>query len=146
MVVSELERTIEAYENTILDRRIPPLVALAAFNLDFLCIHPFRDGNGRVSRLLLLFMLYRLGYEAGRYVSVERMIELSKDRYHETLEKSSTSGHEFRHSVGVSPKVFRNCIARCCADEKPRFFAIVPIGSSVAFRSSLAFSSRQVVR
>lgn len=98
-VVSELEQAIEAYENTILDRRIPPLVALAAFNLDFLCIHPFRDGNGRVSRLLILFMLYRLGYEAGRYVSVERMIELSKSRYYETLEKSSVGWHEGRQDI-----------------------------------------------
>lgn len=98
-VVPELERMIEAYENTILDRRIPPLVALAAFNLDFLCIHPFRDGNGRVSRLLLLFMLYRLGYEAGRYVSVERIIEQSKDRYYETLEKSSVGWHEGRQDI-----------------------------------------------
>ena len=98
-VVAELEDAIEAYENTILARRISPLVALAAFNLDFLCIHPFRDGNGRVSRLLLLFMLYRLGYEAGRYVSVERMIELSKDRYYETLEKSSVGWHEGRQDI-----------------------------------------------
>lgn len=98
-VVAELEDAIEAYENTILAGRISPLVALAAFNLDFLCIHPFRDGNGRVSRLLLLFMLYRLGYEAGRYVSVERMIELSKDRYYETLEKSSVGWHEGRQDI-----------------------------------------------
>ena len=98
-VVAELESAIEAYENTILAGRISPLVALAAFNLDFLCIHPFRDGNGRVSRLLLLFMLYRLGYEAGRYVSVERMIELSKDRYYETLEKSSAGWHEGRQDI-----------------------------------------------
>lgn len=98
-IVSELEQAIEAYENAILDRRIPALIALAAFNLDFLCIHPFRDGNGRVSRLLLLYMLYRLGYEAGRYVSVERMIELSKDRYYETLEKSSAGWHEGRQNI-----------------------------------------------
>ena len=90
----ELAATIEAYENTVREGRISPLVALAAFNLDFLCIHPFRDGNGRVSRLLLLFLLYKLGYEAGRYVSLERLIELSKDRYYETLEKSSSGWHE----------------------------------------------------
>lgn len=98
-VVPELEAAIEAYENTVMSGRISPLVALAAFNLDFLCIHPFRDGNGRVSRLLLLYMLYRLGYEAGRYVSVERMIELSKDRYYETLEKSSVGWHEGRQDI-----------------------------------------------
>lgn len=98
-IVEKLSGAIEAYENTIGDGRIPALVALAAFNLDFLCIHPFRDGNGRVSRLLMLFMLYRLGYEACRYVSLERLIELSKDRYYETLEQSSQGWHESKHSI-----------------------------------------------
>ena len=98
-VVEMLEGAIKAYESTIEDGRIPSLVALAAFNLDFLCIHPFRDGNGRVSRLLLLLMLYKLGYEAGRYVSLERLIELSKERYYESLERSSALWHEGRHSI-----------------------------------------------
>jgi len=75
----------------------PELVALAAWNLDFLCIHPFRDGNGRVSRLMLLLQLYHLGYEVGRYISIERIIEESKDRYYETLELSSQGWHEGKH-------------------------------------------------
>lgn len=76
---------------------IPPLVAAAAFNLDFLCIHPFRDGNGRVSRLLLLLQLYHLGFEVGRYIGIERIIEQNKDRYYETLEQSSQGWHEGKH-------------------------------------------------
>lgn len=76
------------------EQRIPPLIALAAFNLDFLCIHPFRDGNGRVSRLLLLAQLYQLGFEVGRYISIERLIEENKERYYETLEASSKGWHE----------------------------------------------------
>jgi len=79
------------------ERWIHPLIALAAFNLDFLCIHPFRDGNGRVSRLLLLLQSYHLGYEAGRYISLERLIEQNKARYYETLEQSSQGWHEGRH-------------------------------------------------
>jgi len=79
------------------DRRVPPLVLMAAWNLDFLCIHPFRDGNGRVSRLMLLLQSYHLGYEAGRYISIERLIEENKDRYYETLEQSSTRWHEAKH-------------------------------------------------
>jgi Fic family protein len=71
-----------------------PLLGLAAFNLDFLCIHPFRDGNGRVSRLLLLLQAYHLGFEVGRYISIERLIEEHKDRYYETLEQSSQGWHE----------------------------------------------------
>ena len=73
------------------------MVWLAAFNLDFLCIHPFRDGNGRVSRLLLLLQSYHLGYEVGRYISLERLIEHNKDRYYETLEQSSQGWHQGRH-------------------------------------------------
>jgi len=66
-------------------------------SLDFLCIHPFRDGNGRVSRLLLLLQGYHLSYEVGRYVSLERVIEENKDRYYETLEASSQGWHEGKH-------------------------------------------------
>jgi Fic family protein len=73
------------------------LIALAAFNLDFLCIHPFRDGNGRVSRLLLLLQCYHLGFDVGRYISMERLIEENKERYYETLEQSSQAWHEGRH-------------------------------------------------
>jgi len=79
------------------ERWIHPLIASAAFNLDFLCIHPFRDGNGRVSRLLLLLQCYQLGYEVGRYISLERLIEQNKARYYETLEQSSQGWHEGRH-------------------------------------------------
>ncbi|MDP1992384.1 MAG: Fic family protein [Syntrophales bacterium] len=79
------------------ERWVHPLIAVAAFNLDFLCIHPFRDGNGRVSRLLLLLQCYHLGYEVGRYVSLERLIEQNKERYYETLEQSSQGWHEGRH-------------------------------------------------
>jgi Fic family protein len=76
------------------EKSIHPLIALAVFNLDFLCVHPFRDGNGRVSRLLLLLQSYQLGLEVGRYVSLERLIEQNKDRYYETLEQSSHGWHE----------------------------------------------------
>jgi Fic family protein len=71
-----------------------PLVALASFNLDFLCIHPFRDGNGRVSRLLMLLQSYQLGFEVGRYISLERLIEENKDSYYEALLQSSDGWHE----------------------------------------------------
>ena len=79
------------------ERWVPPLIALAAFNLDFLCIHPFRDGNGRVSRLLWLLQSYQLGFEVGRYISLERLVEQNKERYYETLEKSSQGWHEGKH-------------------------------------------------
>lgn len=79
------------------NRWAPSLVLLAAFNLDFLCIHPFRDGNGRVSRLLWLLQSYHGGYEVGRYISFERLVEQNKDRYYETLQASSLGWHEGQH-------------------------------------------------
>jgi Fic family protein len=85
------------WQNLIEERRVHPLLLAAAFNLDFLCIHPFRDGNGRVSRLLLLSQCHLLGYEVGRYISLERLIEQNKARYYETLEQSSRRWHEGRH-------------------------------------------------
>jgi len=94
----EFIRTLtEMWAMSLAERWVHPLIVLAAFNLDFLCIHPFRDGNGRVSRLLLLLQCYHLGYEAGRYISIERIIEENKERYYETLEQSSQAWHEGKH-------------------------------------------------
>ncbi|MFZ3090904.1 MAG: Fic family protein [Nitrospirota bacterium] len=88
---------VKAWQGCIKERWTHPLIALAAFNLDFLCVHPFRDGNGRVSRLLMLLQCYHLGYEVGRYISLERIIEENKQRYYETLEESSKGWHEGKH-------------------------------------------------
>ncbi|MCM3870785.1 MAG: Fic family protein [Pyrinomonadaceae bacterium] len=92
-----MHKLITAWDDSLDERVVQPLIAMAAMNLDFLCIHPFRDGNGRVSRLLLLLQCYRLGYEVGRYISLERLIEENKDRYYETLEQSSYGWHERKH-------------------------------------------------
>jgi Fic/DOC family len=92
-----MKKLVGIYNDSIAEQRVPPLVLLSAFNLDFLCIHPFRDGNGRVSRLLLLLQSYHLGFEVGRYISLERLIEQNKERYYETLEQSSYRWHEGKH-------------------------------------------------
>jgi Fic family protein len=90
-------RLVSLWKDQSRDRDISPLIVMAAFNLDFLCIHPFRDGNGRVSRLLLLLTAYHLGLEVGRYISLERIIEENKERYYETLQQSSQGWHEGKH-------------------------------------------------
>ncbi len=92
-----IRELISLWDDGIKERRAHPLILMTAFNLDFLCIHPFRDGNGRVSRLLLLLQCYHLGLEAGRYVSLERLIEQNKERYYETLEMSSRNWHDGTH-------------------------------------------------
>jgi Fic family protein len=93
-----MARLITDWRDCMAERRVPHLIALAAFNLDFLCIHPFRDGNGRVSHLLWLLQSYQLGLEVGRYISLERLVEHAKDRYYETVEQSSDGWHENRHN------------------------------------------------
>lgn len=87
--IALLKELNEVYSYLIAEEKIPNLIISILYNLDFLCIHPFRDGNGRVSRLLLLLNLYHNGYEVGKYVSIEKIIEENKDRYYETLEISS---------------------------------------------------------
>ncbi|MBN1510988.1 MAG: Fic family protein [Phycisphaerae bacterium] len=95
---SAMAELTELWADGARERWVPPLVAVAAFNLDFLCVHPFRDGNGRASRLVLLLQCYHAGAEVGRYVSLERLIEQNKDRYYETLEQSSAGWHEGKHN------------------------------------------------
>jgi Fic family protein len=93
-----MRELLESWNRSLRERWVHPIIAVAAFNLDFLCVHPFRDGNGRVSRLILLLQLYHLGFEVGRYISLERVIEENKERYYETLEQSSQGWHEGKHN------------------------------------------------
>ena len=79
--------------------RIERLLLIHAFVLDFLCIHPFSDGNGRVSRLLSVLLLYQCGYEVGRYISLERLIEESKEDYYRILNLASDKWHRGEHSI-----------------------------------------------
>ncbi len=92
-----MTKLLDTWNQCVREKWVPPAVALAAFNLDLLCIHPFRDGNGRVSRLSLLLQSYHAGMEVGRYISLERLIEQNKERYYETLEQCSYGWHEGRH-------------------------------------------------
>jgi len=87
------------YEHSVSQLKYPDLYAVACLILDFLSIHPFRDGNGRVSRLLTLLALYQHGYTVGKFISLERIIEQSKETYYETLNKSSQKWHDAKHDV-----------------------------------------------
>ena len=87
------------YQQVSDDPRIPPLLAVATFVFDFLCIHPFRDGNGRVSRLLTTFLLLRHGFEVGRYVSLERIVEETKSDYYRVLGECSKGWHDGKNQI-----------------------------------------------
>lgn len=79
--------------------QLEPLLIIATYVLDFLCIHPFNDGNGRMSRLLTLLLLYKSGYEVGRFISLEKLIEDNKDSYYDALNKSSQNWHDSKHNL-----------------------------------------------
>jgi Fic family protein len=94
-----IKNLCSAYQTLIEKQELPELLSIANFVLDFLCIHPFRDGNGRVSRLLTLLCLYKCRYDVGRYISLERIIEVSKSDYYRTLGASSISWHSSKHDL-----------------------------------------------
>lgn len=91
---------IARYRSALDQHLADPLVLVPLAILDFLCIHPFADGNGRMARLLTLQLLYHFDYAVGRYISLERIFEESKESYYETLETSSQGWHEAAHNVG----------------------------------------------
>jgi Fic family protein len=79
--------------------KVPGLLLVGLFVFDFLCIHPFRDGNGRVSRLLTLALLNQLGFTVGKWISLERIVEERKDDYYEALGRSSVGWHDKKHDI-----------------------------------------------
>lgn len=81
------------------EEEVDRTLIVAAYVLDFLCIHPFLDGNGRVARLLTLLLLYRAGFEVGRYISLERIVEGTKESYYDALVASSRGWHEGGHTL-----------------------------------------------
>ena len=88
--------------------------------LNFLCMHPFSDGNGRMARLLTLLLLYQAGYIVGKYISIEKIIEQSKETYYETLRQSSAGWHKnesdykpfIRYMLGVVLKAYKDFFER----------------------------------
>ena len=89
-----MDALCESYNRAIDDGRVDALLLIPVFITDFLCIHPFNDGNGRMSRLLTTLLLYRSGYVVGKYISLEAKIEKSKDQYYEVLREVSDGWHE----------------------------------------------------
>jgi Fic family protein len=123
-----MERLCSAFSAAWRKPHCDRLILSVLFIFDFLCIHPFNDGNGRMSRLLTLLLFYRAGHTAGKYISVEKIIEDSKTTYYEALHESSQGWHEnennyvpfVRYMLGVLAKVCRklNVHARLLADSK----------------------------
>ena len=89
-----LDRICEEYDRVIGNMEVEPLIVIPTFIHDFLCIHPFNDGNGRMSRLLTTLLLYRSGFRVGKYISLEAKIAASKDLYYDALRRAQAGWHE----------------------------------------------------
>ena len=115
-----IEQLCNAYAEALKDEEVEELVVTPMFILDFLCIHPFNDGNGRMSRLLTLLLLYHAGFIVGRYVSIERLIADSKESYYEALQDSSEKWHDgenddlpfVRYMLGIIVAAYRELSSR----------------------------------
>jgi Fic family protein len=115
-----VEALCKALDEALATEQIDPLLLIPMFVLDFLCVHPFNDGNGRLSRLLTLLLLYRAGYIVGKYISIEKLIETSKEAYYDSLQESSVNWHEnkntyepfVRYLLGVVAAAYREFSSR----------------------------------
>jgi Fic family protein len=114
-----MQKLMENYHYAI-GESFPNLLMLPLFILDFLCIHPFNDGNGRVSRLLTLLLAYQEGYEVGRYISLERVTEDTKEGYYRTLQTSSQGWHEGTHDVYPWVEYFLTVLLRAYQEFEER--------------------------
>lgn len=94
-----MDKICEEYNRVIGNMELEPLIAIPIFIHDFLCIHPFNDGNGRMSRLLTTLLLYRSGFYVGKYISLEAKIAKNKDLYYNALAESQTGWHEGTEDV-----------------------------------------------
>lgn len=94
-----MQRLHERFNTLWQSGEVEPLLLISTYILDFLCIHPFLDGNGRMARLITLLLLYKAGYEVGRFISLERIVERTKESYYDTLYQSSQNWHQREHNL-----------------------------------------------
>ncbi|MCL2021172.1 MAG: Fic family protein [Betaproteobacteria bacterium] len=116
-----MEQLILAYLDARSRYGINSLLLIPCFILDFLCIHPFTDGNGRMSRLLSLLLLYRNGFDAGRYISFEEQINRTKSAYYQSLKGSSAGWHKGQNSYFPFMENFVATLLHCYKELDKRF-------------------------
>lgn len=121
-----LDRICEEFNKVIGNMELEPLIAIPVFIHDFLCIHPFNDGNGRMSRLLTSLLLYRCGFYVGRYISLEAKIAKNKDLYYSALSESQTGWHEGTEDAVPFIKYILGTVLAAYKDFEDRF-ALVEI-------------------
>ena len=128
-LTAEAMRQTEQLYAADVQTAVEPLVLSGLTVLDFLCIHPFRDGNGRMARLLTLLLLYHAGHRVGRYISLERVIEESKDGYYESLERSSQDWHDGSHDAMPWLRYYWGVLTRAYRELEQRMGTVTGKGS-----------------
>ena len=121
-----LDRICEEYNRVIGNMEVEPLITIAIFIHDFLCIHPFNDGNGRMSRLLTTLLLYRNGFYVGRYISLEAKIAKNKDLYYDALGQAQVGWHEGKEDSVPFIKYLLGTILAAYKDFEDRFALVEP--------------------
>lgn len=119
-----MEQLELAYMDAAADDSISKLLLIPCVMLDFLCIHPFRDGNGRMSRLLSLLLLYKNGYDVGKYISYEEQINKNKSWYYESLRESSVNWHESHNDYFPFVQHFLSMLYQCYQELDKRFATV----------------------
>ena len=119
-----LDRICGEYNRVIGNMELEPLIAIPVFIHDFLCIHPFNDGNGRMSRLLTTLLLYRSGFYVGKYISLEAKIEKHKDLYYDALAASQIGWHEGKDDPVPFIKYLLSTIIAAYRDFEDRFLLV----------------------
>ena len=120
----EMEQLVLAYQEARDNANVNQLLLIPCVILDFLCIHPFRDGNGRMSRLLSLLLLYRNGFDAGKYISFEEQINLRKGNYYDALMRSSIGWHENQSDYSAFIMEFLTALHMCYKELDKRFAVV----------------------
>lgn len=119
-----LDKICEEYNRVIGNFEVEPLIAIPIFIHDFLCIHPFNDGNGRMSRLLTTLLLYRNGFYVGKYIALEAKIAKTKDLYYDALARSQDGWHEGCEDAVPFIKYLLSIILAAYKDFEDRFSII----------------------
>lgn len=125
-----IEKICQSYDEALNSVNIDALIIIPMFVLDFLCVHPFNDGNGRISRLLTLLLLYRSGYIVGKYISIEKLIEQTKEIYYESLQLSSAGWHENKNDYEPFVKYMLGVIVAAYRDFSSRVSLLTTQGMS----------------
>lgn len=137
-----LDRICEEYDRVIGNTEVEPLIAIPTFIHDFLCIHPFNDGNGRMSRLLTTLLLYRSGFCIGRYISLEAKIAASKDIYYDALRKAQSGWHEGKEDVIPFIKYMLGTVLAAYKDFEDRFALV---GSKLSAEETVRRATKQKI-